>query len=312
MRTRRIRSVLLGILTVNLIVALAKLGYGEASNSVGMSADGLNSLLDGLSNIIELVGVSVAARPADPNHPYGHRRFETLTSLVIVLFMVLALQEILQRAWDHWRHNSRPDLSLWTFLVMLAALLAVLGMTLLARSAGRRHQSSVLMAESRHLASDAAVSLSVIAGLVAVRLGYPQVDPIVAVLVAAMIAWAAWSIAKDAVLALSDVAPVPHKAIDAAARGVHGVEGVHNIRSRGSHGIAWVDLHIQVDPDLSVRRSHEIASAVADQVEDAIGQHSDVTVHVEPALPEHLRGERGYQPEEDASQPTGRRSRTTG
>ncbi|MBX6343001.1 MAG: cation diffusion facilitator family transporter, partial [Thermomicrobiaceae bacterium] len=176
-------------------------------------------------------------------------------------------------------------------------LLVNLGLTLWERRAGRRLKSTILIADSRHTASDAVVTVSVIAGLAATRLGYPQADLLLALAVAGVIAWGAWMVIRDAALSLTDTAVAEPADIARAARSVPGVEGVHNIRTRGADGLVWVDLHIQVDPNLRVDRAHDIASDVAARVEEEIGEPSDVTVHVEPARPEHLRPERGYRPQ---------------
>jgi cation diffusion facilitator family transporter len=300
-RLRSIRTVLIAIFAFNLMVGIAKLGYGLISNSVGMSADGVNSLMDGVSNVVELIGVSVAARPPDENHPYGHRRYETLTSLGIVLFMALALQEILQRTWDHWQHGIQPEVNTGSFIVMLGTTAALVGATLWTRQRGRALSSSVLRAESHHLAGDVAVSLSVIAGLVAVRLGFPQADLVIALIVAVVIAWAAWTIIRHSALTLTDATAASTEEIDRAARSVPGVRGVHNIRTRGGEGAIWTDLHIQVDPKLPVDEAHTIASRVAERVEEELARPTDVTVHVEPASAEHLRPERGYSPGEGSN-----------
>lgn len=295
-RTRRIQHVLVTVLVLNLAVAGAKLGYGLFTNSLSMTADGLNSLMDGASNIVGLVGIAVAARPPDPNHPYGHRRFETLTSLGIALFMLLALAQILQQSWSRWHSDVVPDVTSLSFLVMSATLIVNVFVTLWERRAGQRLNSSILLADARHTLSDVFVTISVIGGLVVVRLGYAWADPLLALVVAVVIAWGAWMIVRDAALSLTDGAAVAAPDVESAARSVQGVEGVHNVRTRGGDGMVWVDLHIQVDPDLRVDRAHEIASNVAERVEHEIGETADVTVHVEPADPSHLKPERGFRP----------------
>lgn len=295
-RTRAIQRVLVVVLLLNLAVALAKLFYGLMSNSLSMTADGLNSLMDGASNVIGLFAIAVAARPPDPNHPYGHRRFETLTSLGIAMFMLLALEQILRETWNHWQGGDRPEVTAISFVIMIATLTVNIGVTIWERRAGKRLRSSILIADARHTGSDALVSVSVIAGLIITRLGYPQADLVIALVVAAVIAWGAWSIIRDAALTLSDVAAAPASEIERAARSILGVEGVHNIRTRDGEGVIWVDLHIQVDPELRVDRAHDIASAVAARVEQELNAPADVTVHVEPADTMHLRPERGHNP----------------
>jgi cation diffusion facilitator family transporter len=297
-RTRGIQRVLLGVLVLNVAIAAAKLGYGLYTNSLSMTADGLNSLLDGASNVVGLIGLAVAARPPDPNHPYGHRRFETLTSLAIALFMLLALFEIVQGSISRLRHEVTPEVTVISFVVMLSTLIVNIGVTTWERRAATRLSSSILVADARHTGSDVFVTLSVIVGLIAVALGLTWADVALALVVAAVIAWGAWQIVREAALSLSDEAVASTEQIEQAARSVAGVRGIHNIRTRGGEGIIWVDLHIQVDPAMQVDRAHEIASDVAARIEDELGATADVTVHIEPADPTHLRPERGYNPEE--------------
>ena len=298
-RTHAIQRVLIGVLLLNVAVAVAKLGYGLYSNSLSMTADGLNSLLDGASNVVGIIGLAVASRPPDPNHPYGHRRFETLTSLAIALFMILALFEIVQGSIHRLQNSEQPDVTAISFAVMLGTLVVNLIVSVWERRTGRRLNSSILLADARHTGSDVFVTLSVIAGLIAVRLGLAWADIALAFVVAGVIAWGAWIIVREAALSLSDVAVASTELIERAARAISGVRGIHNIRTRGGDGMIWVDLHIQVDPEMHVDQAHEIASEVAEKIEQEIGETSDVTVHIEPADPSHLRPERGYRPEDE-------------
>lgn len=293
-RTRAIRQTLATVLALNLLVAVAKLVVGALTGSLSILADGLNSLLDASANIVGLIGMAVASRPPDPQHPYGHRRFEALTALVIAGAMGLLVVQILQEAWRRFQIGAYPNVTGLSFAVMTVTLGVNIGVSLWERRRGRQLRSPILSADAKHTAADALVSIAVIGGLIAVRLGYPIVDPLLAAGIAGVIGWGAWTIIRDAALTLSDTAVVPVEVIEQAVRNVPGVQGVHNIRTRGGDGLVWVDLHIQVDPELSVRAAHDIASAVARAVEAAVGQSADVTVHVEPALPEHLRLTRGY------------------
>jgi cation diffusion facilitator family transporter len=297
-RTREIKRILAAILGLNMLVALGKIVVGFMSNSLSMTADGIHSLMDGASNVVGLVGIAAASRPPDPNHPYGHQRFETITSLGIALFLLLALQQILQGAWNRWQTGDTPEVGTLAFVVMFTALAISVTVTIWERRVGRRLNSSILLADARHTASDIMISISVIIGLILVRAGYPIADLILALIIAAAIAWAAWQIIRDAALTLSDVAVHSAEDIGRVARNVAGVQGVHNIRTRGGEGMTWVDMHIQVDANMAVDAAHEISSNVATRVEEEVGQPADVTVHIEPATEEHLRPERNYQPDE--------------
>jgi cation diffusion facilitator family transporter len=295
-RTASIRQTLVVVLLLNLLVALAKLAYGLISGSLSMTADGFHSLMDGSANVVGLIGMSIAARPPDPSHPYGHRRFETITALVIAMAMVLVVVQIVQEAWRRWQTGTVPEVDAFSFAVMGVTLVVNIGVTAWERRRARELESSILRADAKHTAADALVSVSVIGALAGVRLGYPSLDVVLGVLIAVVIAWVAWTIIRDAALVLSDVAAVPVEVVERAALAIAGVQGVHNIRTRGGEGLVWVDLHIQVDPHLRVEDAHDIASAVAARVEEELGQPADVTVHIEPAVERHLRPTRGYRP----------------
>ncbi len=298
-RTSQIKQILISILGLNFLVAGGKIAVGLSSNSLSMTADGIHSLMDGASNLVGLVGIAAASRPPDPNHPYGHRRFETITSLGIALFLLLALQQILQGAWSRWQSGDSPEIGPIAFVVMIVALGISITVTLWERRAGKRLNSSILLADARHTASDVMISISVLLGLVLIQLGYPSADLFLALVIAGAIAWAAWQIIRDAALSLSDVAVHSADDIDRAARHVEGVQGVHNIRTRGGEGMTWVDMHIQVDPGMAVDEAHEISSSVAAKVEQEVGEPADVTVHIEPATDEHLRPRRNYHPDDE-------------
>lgn len=298
-RQRRIRFILLAVLVLNFGVAAAKITMGLLIGSLAMSADGFHSLLDGTSNIVALIGLAVASRPPDPNHPYGHHRFETLTSLAIASFMLLALFGILQGAWSRLQSGGTPDIGWLAFVVMGVTLAVNIFVTTWERRAGRELNSTLLIADSRHTLTDIFVSLSVIGALLAVWLGIGWADLAVSVGIAGAIGWGAWSIVRDASLSLSDVAVRDPEDIERAVLSVPGVQGAHNIRNRGAEGRVWVDLHIQVDPHMNVDQAHDIASDVARKVEGEFSRPADVTVHVEPANEQHLRNQRGYSEDPD-------------
>lgn len=295
-RQRRVRMVLSVVLVLNLAVAAAKITLGVLIGSLAMTADGFHSLLDGFANVVALVGIAVAGRPPDPNHSYGHQRYETLTSLAVAGLMLLALFGLTQGAWSRYQSGNVPEVTTIAFIVMGVTLCVNIAVTLWERREARRMSSTLLLADARHTTSDILVSLSVVVSLIAVHLGYGWADALVSLLIVAAIAWGAWSIVRDASLELSDATVAEAAVIAASVTSVPGVRGTHNIRSRGGEGRAWVDLHIQVDPGMRVDEAHDIASAVARKVEGQFDGPADVIVHVEPADEHHLADERGYDP----------------
>ena len=288
-RARAIRRVLVAVLGLNLAVAAAKLGYGLASGSVAMSADGVQSLLDGLANVVGLVGIAVAARPPDREHHYGHERYETLASMAIAGLMAIGVVEVVEGAIRQLRTGARPEVTGLSFAILLGTMAVNAGVSFWERREGRRLGSDLLAADARHTASDVLVSAAVLAGLAGERAGLAGADAVVSLVVAGMIAWAAWGIVREASLVLTDATFADPRGLLAAILAAPGVETAHNLRARSSGGRLWVDVHVTVDPGLTVKQAHEVATAVEACIREAEGPATEAIVHVEPAEPPHTR-----------------------
>ena len=285
-RYRSIRNVLWAVLALNLAVALAKLVYGMMSHSAAMEADGFHSLFDGASNIIGLVGMWFASRPADAEHPYGHAKFETFAAALIGIMLALAGYTVGRGAIDSLLGRGVPtEVTTISFAVMLGTLAVNILVTTWERRAGRRLGSEVLIADAGHTLSDVMVSVGVIISLVIVRLGWEQADGIVALLVAVVIFRTAWGILRGVLHTLGDAARLPADEVAVAACVVPDVVSCHAIRTRGSRSHVYVDLHVQVAPGTTVERGHEITHEVEASLRRAYGQITDVVVHLEPAGP---------------------------
>ena len=138
------------MLVLNLAVAAAKIALGLATGAISILSDGLHSATDSASNIVGLVGVRLASRPPDEDHPYGHRKFETMASIGILLFLLLALFEILETAIGRLRAGGAPQVSLGAFAVMGATLVVNIAVAAYERREARRLQSEVLLADAHH------------------------------------------------------------------------------------------------------------------------------------------------------------------
>lgn len=282
-RAQTIKRVLWVILGLNLAVALAKLLYGMFIGSVAMMADGFHSMFDGTSNVIGLVGMSIALRPADEDHPYGHTKYETFASLAIGAMLLIAAWRVGAAALERlFAGGGGPRVDALSFGIMLVTLAMNIGVTTYERRVGKRLGSEILVADASHTGSDIFVSLGVIGGLAAVRLGFPIADPIIGLVVAGFIVVAAVRVFKSANETLSDQARIVPADIRAAVLAVPGVLGCHNVRTRGSLAEVYVDLHIQVDPGLSVAEGHAIAEDVERRLCERFDQIADVIAHLEP------------------------------
>ncbi|MBA2278505.1 MAG: cation transporter [Chloroflexia bacterium] len=288
-RTAGIRRVLLGVLVLNVVVAVAKLGYGLWSGSMAMTADGVQSMLDGLANVVGLAGIAVAARPPDQEHLYGHERYETLASLVIAAMMTVGVIQIVESAVGRIRSGHAPDVSAGSFVVLLGTMAINFGVSLWERRRGKALRSEILLADAKHTLSDVLVSTGVIIGLIGVALGFEAADAIVSIGIAVIIAVAAWTIIREASLVLTDAIKVDPRELMAAIRAAPGVITAHNLRARSSGGRLWVEVHVTVDPDLRVQQAHDVATGVEATVRSVAGEGATAMVHVEPAVPPHTR-----------------------
>ena len=260
---RRVLSVVLGL---NVAVAVAKLAVGWLAGSISMVADGFHSLTDGASNVVGLVGMSVAGRPPDEDHPYGHRKFETLAALMIGALLALTAWEVLKSLVTRLREGGEPHVTGLAFAVMIATIVVNIAVTTWEQRAARRYNSVILKADAAHTRSDVLASLAVIASLVAARYGYPELDLIAALVITVMIARAAFVILRGSGLLLTDTAIVPATEIEALALEIEGVLSVHKIRSRRDPRGGHADLHVQVEGELPLAEAHRIGHRVADRL----------------------------------------------
>ena len=282
-RAKAVRRVLWWVLALNLLVAGGKLAYGWYIESVSITADGFHSLFDSTSNIIGLLGISMASRPADKDHPYGHAKFESFASAAIGALLLFAAWRVGSQSVDRLMNPGEgPAVDSVTFVVMITTLVINVAVTTLERRAGRRLGSEILLADASHTASDVLVTIGVIGGLVAVYLGFPLADPLLGLVVAVFIVIAAVRVLGSAGATLSDSARVDPTEVCRVACSVPGVLGCHDVRTRGTASEVYVDLHIQVDASASVEDGHALAERVEKLVCDSITSVVDVIAHLEP------------------------------
>ncbi|MBK7859739.1 MAG: cation transporter [Archangiaceae bacterium] len=282
-RASRVRRVLWWILLANWGVAAAKLTLGLLGGSASLTADGLHSLLDGASNVVGLVAMTIAASPPDAEHPYGHGKFEAVASLAIGGLVGAAAVGLAQMAYGALTGDARPQAT--------AAMIAVTGVTLavnlavaaVERRVGRELNSPLLVADAQHTLSDALVSLSVLASLVLVRFGVTRADGVVALGIMGVVALVAWRIAREAIGALVDAARLDAREVEAAGAAVAGVLAVRQVRSRGHGGAVFVDLTVVVAAHTALDAAHAIAHQLEAALMRRFPEVTEVIVHVEPA-----------------------------
>ncbi|MCX5666583.1 MAG: cation diffusion facilitator family transporter [Candidatus Omnitrophica bacterium] len=282
-RFRDIKRILLIILVLNWGVALAKIFYGYVTNFTSMKADGFHSLADGASNIIGLIGITLARRPPDKDHPYGHKKYETLFALAIAGMLFFVCFNLFTEGIKRLHSHSVPQIDAISMIVMLITMsVNILVMTYEYR-AGKRLNSDILVSDSLHTKADIFTSASVIIAMIVIKLGYPILDPIVTIMIAFFIAYAGYSIARDSSKVLCDEIVISDdNKIKDVVMTVNGVKACHKIRTRGRADDIHVDLHVQVNPDMHVDKAHDISYRIEGAIKSYISGVTDVVVHIEP------------------------------
>lgn len=282
-RSRQVERVLWLVFALNLVVAAAKFFYGLASGSAAMQADGIHSVFDSLGNIVGLVGVALAARPADQGHPYGHSKFETYASAAIGVLLLLAAFEVGTSALNRLvTADYSANVTMASFVVMVATLAVNLGVTLYERRRGRALKSQILLADAAHTLSDALVSVGVIVSLALVTAGFPMADPVMALVVTFFILLSAVSVFRSAFRTLSDHACIAPEKIAAVADQVPQIIEVHQVRTRGTDAEVYCDVHALVDPAMTVKEAHELGDVFEERVKQEYPEVKEVLVHIEP------------------------------
>lgn len=285
-RYTAIVRVLNRVLVANLAVAVAKIVLGYTTGAVSVLSDGFHSLTDSASNVVALVGVSIARRPPDANHPYGHRKYETIASVGILLFLIIVLLEVVTAAFDRLSTPAVPQVYAEAIGVMTITLLVNLIVMRYELRQGHLLHSEVLLADAKHTRSDVLTSVAVIAALIGVSLGYPLLDPLAALFVAAFIGHACWEIAQGASRILSDEVAIAEDDVRAVVQTVPEVIGCHQIRTRGSADHVFVDMHIWLNGDMRLDDAHTASHVVKDKLMAEYPQIADVVIHIEPPPPQ--------------------------
>ncbi len=276
------RTAIASIGVATLLVAL-KLGVGLATGSLALASAGIESSGDVIAATLTFFAVRLGGRPADPEHPYGHRRAENLGALgesaILLAGGVLVSVEAIRRLIEG---GNAPAIHWYQFAVIGVALVLDLSRTTVSLAAARRYESAALRSNAFHFAGDMAGSVAVLVGLLAVRAGFPEGDSIAALIVAVIIFVAASSLIAENANILMD--RTPSEAREAAERAIADLGAdieLDRLRLRESAGRYFADAVVTVPPGQAVVEGHRAADLIEAAVEGVL-PGSDVVVHVEP------------------------------
>ena len=281
-RASVLTRVLARVLVLNIAVACAKLGFGYATGALSIISDGFHSLADGASNVMGIVAMRAARKPPDEDHPYGHRKYETLAAAGIFVFLLLVVIEVVQTALGRLRGSEPPEVTPASFAVMLVTLAVNLLVVRYESERGRALKSELLLADAAHTRSDVLTSCAVILSLAGVWLGYPMFDAVGGLVVAFFIAHTGLQIGREASGILSDRVVMNEDDIRKVVMAVPEVKGCHHIRTRGSADHTFLDLHVWFSGDTQLFEAHRLSHVVKDRLIDAYPHIRDAVIHIEP------------------------------
>lgn len=280
---RQIKKVLWIILFANILVAMLKLVIGIKINSSSMTADGFHSLTDGTSNIIGIIGIGFALKPRDEDHPYGHKKFETLAGLGIAMMLFFVSINIIKEAFSKFLNPAVPEVTVESIIALVVTLIINIFVSTYENRKGKALNSDILIADSMHTRSDIFVTIGVLGTLIGLKLGLPPIiDPIVSLVVALLIIKAGYEIFKDTSSILVDKYVINNTAIQALIMTFPEVKNIHRIRSRGREDDMFLDLHVMVDEKTTVREAHKLVHKIENKIKEEINQNAEVIIHIEP------------------------------
>ena len=283
---RSLRATFLG-LAMNGILTAAKLVAGVLGHSHALVADAVESLADIFSSLVVWRGLVVAAEPPDEDHPYGHGKAEPIAAAIVSTMLLLAAGWIAITALGEIREPHlapRP----FTLVVLVVVILVKEGLFRFVMRESISIESSVVQTDAWHHRSDAITSLAAFLGISVSLIGgkgYEAADDVAAVAAALVIAWNGWRLLSPALSELMDRSPSREiiEQIRGLAEAVPGVEGVEKCFVRKVGYDYFVDMHVQVDPQMTVQRSHDIAHDVKNRIRGDLPAVRDVLVHIEPS-----------------------------
>ncbi|MEE9396151.1 MAG: cation diffusion facilitator family transporter [Methylococcales bacterium] len=283
-RSRAKKRVTLVAALVNLVLATGKVTVGIIGQSQSLVADGIHSFSDLLTDLFALVVIKYSGQGADKDHPYGHERFETVATVILGIFLIVVAVGII---WDGVHQLADPTLLKSPgYLALMAAAVSIVSNELLfhyTRTVARNTRSKLLEANAWHHRTDAISSVIVVGGVAGTMMGYFFLDSAAAAIVGLFIAKIGFDLVLESTRELVDTS-LPELRVNELSHAIlstGGVEGLHLLRTRHMGGNALIDVHILVNPEITVSEGHVIADAVRDTLVEDFEEVSEVLVHVD-------------------------------
>ncbi|MEO1939770.1 cation diffusion facilitator family transporter [Candidatus Thioglobus sp.] len=283
-RTKASQKITIIGAVVDFLLAILKVIIGVIGNSGALIADGIHSFSDLLSDGVVLYAAKHSSEEADDEHPYGHERFETVATLGLAIVLAIIGIGIVFDAFN--RFSNPTELTHSTLLLSIAAL-SIFSKEVLywyTLKVGKQFKSEMLKANAWHHRSDALSSIVVFVGILGSLNGYLYLDSVAAIVVGLMVIYIAWELGIGATKELVDTS-IDAEQVEQLRNSIgqiSGVNNVHSLRTRKIGHAISADVHVQVDPFLSVSEGHIISVSVERVAKKCLEDLHDVTVHIDP------------------------------
>ena len=267
----------------NLLLSIIKLIGGIIGNSAALVADAVHSISDLLTDVIVLITLKIGQKPKDDNHPYGHGKVESLGTTAIGFFVISAGLGLAYEAWDIIQSGASRSPELLAAGIALISIFIKEWLFRYTRSVGKKSSSSILLANAWHHRSDAISSIAALIGIIGSMAGFPVLDPIAAAMVSLMIIKVGYELTLGGFRDLMDTAlnEKDTQKLQTTIDDISGVIKSHDLRTRKIGEGILMDVHIQVDSDLTVTEGHEVGERVRRQLIKNYPNTQDVLVHVD-------------------------------
>ena len=272
----------------NVVLSVIKLLAGIIAHSSAMISDAVHSASDVFSTFVVIIGIKLASKKPDKEHPYGHERMECVAAIVLAMVLFITGLGIGLEAVKNIIHGNYGDLQVPGVLALIAAIVSIVSkeaMYWYTRYYAKKIDSSALMADAWHHRSDAFSSIGALIGIGASRLGYPVMDSIASLVIFVFIVKAAFDIFKDAIDKMVDHScdEETEKQIYECVMKNENVMGIDLLQTRVFGNKIYVDVEIQADASYTLQKAHDIAEAVHDDIEESFPKVKHIMVHVNPA-----------------------------
>lgn len=281
---KKILWVLYIILFANLLVASIKIYLGIRLKINSLMADGFHAITDSSANIIAIIGIHLAYKPADNDHPYGYYKFETIASMIIGLILFYITGKITYNAISWFIKPIIPEYSFPGIITLFTALGINIFISIYEYHQGKKLHSEVLIADSIHTKTDVFISIGVISTIIGIKLGLPAIiDPIVSLVIAVFVFLSSYEILKKTIRILVDKKAIDeNKIMNIVYQIDKDIINIHKIKSRGSNNYLFIEMHMIVDPHKTVKEAHELSHMIEAVLAQKLGCDVELNVHLEP------------------------------